>query len=107
MSWVKPFCAFKRNVSVAYAWEPVLVRAARKPTVRQRVVMRDFISESITMKKGLVGAKPPKVILWAFEMVGLEIGDELVDLYPGTGIVTETWKQWRIDHGRPEDQGSR
>ena len=31
MAWVKPFCAFKKNVSVAYAWEPVLVKAARKP----------------------------------------------------------------------------
>lgn len=27
MAWVKPFAAFKRNVSVAYAWEPVIVKA--------------------------------------------------------------------------------
>lgn len=30
MSWVKPFAAFKRDVPVAYAWEPVIVRAARQ-----------------------------------------------------------------------------
>ena len=33
MSWVKGFAAFKKNVSVAYAWEPVIVKAARKPVV--------------------------------------------------------------------------
>ena len=33
MAWVKGFAAFKRNVSVAYAWEPVIVKAARKPVV--------------------------------------------------------------------------
>jgi len=94
MSWVKPFAAFKRNVSVAYAWEPVLVKAARKPIVTQEVVMRDWIAESITMRKGLTGAKPPKVCEWLFHVVGAEPGDELDDLYPGTGIVGETWDAW-------------
>jgi hypothetical protein len=95
MAWVKPFAAFKRNVSVAYAWEPVLVRACRKPVVTHRVVMRDWISESITLKKGLCGAKPPAVIRWAFEMVGAQLDDQLDDLFPGTGIVTKTWREWR------------
>lgn len=95
MAWVKPFCAFKRNVSVAYAWEPVIIKACRKPVVNHRTVNRDFISEPMTMKKGLTGAKPPRVIRWAFEMVGLELDDELHDLFPGTGIVTATWNEWR------------
>jgi hypothetical protein len=30
-AWVKPFAAFKRNVPVAYAWEPVIIKPARKP----------------------------------------------------------------------------
>lgn len=97
MAWVKPFAAFKRNVSVAYAWEPVIVKAARKPKVNGRVVMRDWISESITMKKGLVGAKPRNVCFWAFEMLGLEPEDELVDLFPGTGAVSEAWSDWKND----------
>lgn len=103
MAWVKPFAAFKRNVSVAYAWEPVIVKAVRKPTVRHRLVMRDWIAESITLKKGLVGAKPPAVCFWAFEMLGLEAGDELVDLYPGTGAVGRAWQDWQI---RCSTQGS-
>lgn len=94
MAWVKTFAAFKRNVSVAYAWEPVLVKACRKPVVTKRVVMRDWIACPITLRKGLTGAKPEPVVRWAFEMVGAALGDELVDLYPGTGIVGRTWEEW-------------
>jgi len=95
MAWVKPFAAFKRNVSVAYAWEPVLVKAARKPTVSGRTVMRDYIAEPITMKRGLVGAKPEAVCRWAFEVMGADPADDLVDLYPGSGAVSRAWESWR------------
>lgn len=95
MAWVKPFAAFKRNVPVAYAWEPVIVKAIRKPVVSGRIVMRDWVSESITMKRGLTGAKPQAVCFWAFEVSGLEPTDELDDLYPGSGAVTDAWQAWR------------
>lgn len=95
MAWVKPFAAFKRNVSVAYAWEPVIVRSCRKPVVNHRVVMRDWFSEPITLKRGLTGAKPEAVCRWLFEVMGMEPDDELVDLYPGTGAVTRAWERWR------------
>jgi hypothetical protein len=95
MSWVKGFAAFKRNVSVAYAWEPVIVKPARKPVVSKRLVMRDWIECPITLRRGLAGAKPEKVCHWAFEMVGAHPDDELVDLYPGTGAVTKAWQTWR------------
>ena len=105
MAWVKPFAAFKRGVPVAYAWEPVVVKACRKPVVAHRVVMRDWISCSITLKKGLCGAKPPDVIRWAFEMVGADPYDSLTDLYPGTGIVTRTWDAWREEIIKPIHEG--
>lgn len=93
--WVKPFAAFKRNVSVAYAYEPVIIKAARKPVVAQRIIMRDWIAEPITLQRGLTGAKPEKVCHWAFELVGAELGDELIDLFPGTGAVTRAWATFR------------
>jgi len=95
MSWVKPFAAFKRNVSVAYAWEPVIVNAARKPEVTGRMVMRDYIAEPITMKRGLSGAKPEAVCRWCFEVVGAHPDDELDDMFPGTGAVSRAWDAWR------------
>lgn len=95
MAWVKPFAAFKRNVPVAYAWEPVIIKAARKPVVSKRIVMRDWVDCNITLKRGLCGAKPEKVCHWAFEMIGIRPDDDLIDLYPGTGAVTEAFRTWK------------
>jgi len=97
MAWVKPFAAFKANVSVAYAWEPVIVKAVRKPVVSGRQVMRDWIAEGITMKRGLTGAKPERVCHWAFEVLGMQPHDELLDLFPGTGAVSAAWETWKAD----------
>ena len=106
MAWVKGFAAFKRNVSVAYAWEPVYVKPARKPVVSKRLVMRDWIEHSITLRRGLTGAKPEKVCHWAFEMAGAHPGDELVDLFPGTGAVSRAWQTWKGLFVLPEPSGS-
>jgi hypothetical protein len=93
--WVKPFAAFKRNVPVAYAYEPVIIKAARKPVVTHRCIMRDWIAEPITLERGLTGAKPEKVCHWAFDLVGAEPNDTLVDMFYGTGAVTRAWTTWR------------
>lgn len=103
MAWVKPFAAFKRNVPVAYAWEPVIVRAARKPVVSGRRVGRDFLSEPITMRRGLTGAKPEAVCHWMFECLGATPDDTLDDIYPGTGAVMRAWESWRNLFALPLD----
>jgi hypothetical protein len=94
MAWVKPFAAFKRNIPVAYAWEPVLVKPCRKPVVTEAMVMRDWVSEPITMQRGLAGAKPTAVCWWAFSVLGMQPDDTLDDMYPGTGAVTAAWQSW-------------
>ena len=106
-SWVKGFAAFKRNVSVAYAWEPVIIKPARKPVVSKRLVMRDWIECPITLRRGLTGAKPEKVCHWAFELLGARPDDELIDLFPGTGAVSEAWRTWRGLFTLPEPDRAR
>jgi hypothetical protein len=103
MSWVKGFAAFKRNVPVAYAWEPVIIKPARKPVVSKRLVMRDWIQESITLRRGLTGAKPVAVCHWAFELVGARPEDDLDDMFPGSGAVSEAWRTWRGKFTLPGD----
>ncbi len=90
MAWVKPFAIFKPNVNPAYAWEPVIVRGGRKRG-RDLPTVRDWVSANITLKKGLTGAKPPDFCKWIFDVLGAIPTDTLDDLFPGTGIVTETW----------------
>lgn len=103
MAWTKGFAAFKKNVPVGYAWEPVLVKAARKPVVSKRIVpLRDWLQESITLKRGMTGAKPEKVCHWLFECVGARPDDELADLYPGSGAVSKAWETWRAKFTLPK-----
>jgi hypothetical protein len=96
-AWVKPFAAFKRNVSPAYAWEPVIVNPLRKAEPNQTPdspTMRDWFSEPITLKRGLTGAKPERLCHWLFEACGLCPDDELDDLFPGSGAVMGAWDSW-------------
>lgn len=86
-AWVKPFAAFKRNVRIAYTWEPVLFKPGRDSSTLGAPVGRDHLAESITMRKGLTGAKPERFCSWVLDLVGWIPGDELDDLFPGTGVM--------------------
>lgn len=86
MPWVKPFAVFKPNVGIAYAWEPVIVMGGRKRT-RKQPTIRDWHSANITLKKNMVGAKPESFCEWICDVLNVHPGDELDDLYPGTGIM--------------------
>ena len=91
-AWVKPFCSFKPNVNPAYTWEAILFIPL--PRAREVATVRDWVSANITLKKGLVGAKPPRFCYWLFELLGARENDEFFDLYPGTGVVTRCWESW-------------
>jgi hypothetical protein len=88
MAWVKPFCSFKPGVGVAYAWEPVIVMGGRKRDKSQPTV-RDWVSCNITLKKGLVGAKPRDFCFWLFSVLNVVPGDDFVDMFPGSGAVAK------------------
>jgi hypothetical protein len=94
MAWVKPFAVFKPNVNPAYAWEPVIVRGGRKRT-REQDTVRDWVSASITLRRGMVGVKPEAFCFWLFSVLGMEPGDEFCDLFPGTGGVTKAWGRYQ------------
>jgi hypothetical protein len=97
MAWVKPFAAFKRNVRVAYTWEPVIVREPSRAA--GMVPTRDFVAECITLKKGFTGQKPERFSYWLFNVLGLRPTDEFDDLFPGSGAVTVAWEKWRAEGG--------
>jgi len=93
-AWVKPFASFKPNVNPGYAWEPVIFKPARETRDRKERTVRDWVAANITIKKGLVGAKPASFCYWLFELLGAQPNDEFYDLFTGTGIVTKCWQSW-------------
>ncbi len=40
-----------------------------------------------------MGRKPVAFCAWLFDLLGMVPGDELVDLFPGTGAVTRAWRE--------------
>lgn len=86
MAWVKPFAVFKPGVNPAYAWEPVLVMGGRRRG-RDLPTVRDWCSVNVTLRRGLVGAKPAAFCEWLCDVLNVQPGDELVDLFPGTGAM--------------------
>lgn len=99
-AWVKPFCVFKKGVRPAYAWEPVIFAGGRNknhpppPKGGKATTPKDFISANITLRRGLVGAKPEAFCFWLFDILGARQGDELYDLFPGTGAVGRAWEKY-------------
>ena len=106
-SWCKTFSAFKKGVRPAYAWEPVIFWRGRNPNAGhphappekggKQNTPKDFfetwdqaggILSPITLKKGLTGAKPEAVCSWVLDLLNVQPGDEVVDIFPGTGVMS-------------------
>ncbi len=99
-AWTKPFAAFKRNVRIAYTWEPIIWRGGRLSSKHGAPVGRDHIAQPITMRKGFTGAKPEKVCRHVMDLLGWKPGDQLDDLYPGTGVMSRVLA---TAEGRPHE----
>lgn len=98
-AWVKPYAVFKPFVRPCYAWEPVLFTGGRKtgfaPPERGggQITPKDYLSIRVTNQRGLAGAKPPEFCRWVADLLGYQDGDEMTDLFPGTGAMSRALAQ--------------
>lgn len=108
-SWVKTFCAFKKGVRPCYSWEPVVFVGGRNPGYGhphappekdgKQNTPKDFmlselsedewnvLAAPITLKKGLTGAKPEAFCSWVLDLLNVQPGDTVVDVFSGTGVM--------------------
>ena len=91
-SWVKTYHQIRWNVSVQYAWEPVIVNGGRQLKHRKPMV-RDWTTGKVTQQTGTPGAKPSYFNRWVLDLLGYQPGDELVDLFLGSGGMTAAVNQ--------------
>lgn len=82
-AWVKTWHQI-RPTTTQYAWEPVLFRGGRKDPKRTPMI-RDWLSANATRMTGLPGAKPFEFNQWILDLLCFREGDQLDDLFPGTG----------------------
>jgi hypothetical protein len=86
-AWTKTFHQI-RPVTNQYAWEAVLLYGGRT-VYKRKPMVRDWLSCSIAMKKGLTGAKPLQFNLWILDLLNYQQGDQLDDLFPGSNGMAE------------------
>jgi hypothetical protein len=87
-----------------WSWEPVIVHPARLTMVDLGPVVRDVLSLSWQAEAGaltgtrprLTGQKPPGFCRWVLDLLGYRDGDQLDDLYPGSGVMSRVAAQGRL-----------
>ena len=87
-AWVKTYHQIWQNVSVQYAWEPVVWRGGRKIAGRNPMI-RDWTAADVARGNRFKGSKSPQFNRWVLDVLGYMPGDTLVDLFPGTGSMTK------------------
>lgn len=95
-AWVKTYHQIRRT-SVQYSWEPVLLSGGRKVLDRNPLV-RDWYACAATPSQrktvNLPGTKPAGFCAWVLDLLGYDPSqDVLVDLFPGSGIMTAVANQ--------------
>lgn len=98
--WIKTgWLSYKKGVDIAYAWEPVFWYGGRKYSHTKRKdggisTIRNWVAAPATRGMGVHGAKPQKFCQFVFDVLHMEPGDEFCDVFPGSGAVTRSWKQF-------------
>jgi len=94
-------CAWRRAVRWTHsrralsAWEPLLVVGGRELGTNEPqdlVDALDYRGRYDSVPGALVGMKPPQFATWLFRLLGAQPGDELDDLYPGSGAIRRAWE---------------
>jgi hypothetical protein len=112
-AWCRPFVVFT-NASPQYAWEPVIFRGGRKLKRSEQIgspvldwgmakppghngARRKPSSAVQYPRPDLHGIKPPEFCRFIFRLLNAVQGDQLDDLFPGSGAVTAAWQAWSQD----------
>ena len=90
-AWVKPIGVPTETCGAHSTWEPVLFFGGRKC----KPGVRDWLQAQPARlgRSKLIGRKPLAFCAWLFDLLGMLPGDELVDLFPGSGGVGRAWHE--------------
>jgi hypothetical protein len=102
LCWLKRATSPPMGDNRMYSWEPVILcdtPKPRKPTRMHCEVNADQYTFRAKPEGYVVGAKPEGFCHWLFDAMGCTPDDEMVDLFPGSGAVGESWFTWRAQIG--------
>jgi len=93
-------CVWRRRVRptrsrrALSAWEPLLVVGGREldaSAPQELLDVLDYRGRYDSFPDALVGMKPPEFAVWMFRQLGAAPGDELRDVFPGSGAIGRAW----------------
>lgn len=100
MAWLKPFVPAYKGIRPVYSWEPVILVGGRAPQsdliVKDSLVLGPQMGLRPRQTTGTLGAKPRAFCEWVLAALGYQNGDELVDLFPGSGVMSALAAQERM-----------
>lgn len=81
------------------AYEVVLIAGGRPLELGAKDALDNVLvwhrnARQRTHPGALIGMKPAAFCEWLFRMLGAEPGDELVDMFPGSGAVSRAWSMF-------------
>ena len=86
--WTKPGGVPRTTRGLHNCWEPLIVVGGRQ----RPPGVRDWLRAHPARGGGVLpGRKPIAFCAWLFGCLGMAPGDELDDLFPGTGIIGRAW----------------
>jgi hypothetical protein len=93
LPWCKPGGVPKTTRGLHVCWEPLIVVGGRQvpPGRRDFLVAHPARGAAGCERAELPGRKPLAFCAFLFDSLGMRPGDELVDLFPGTGIISRAW----------------
>lgn len=97
--WHKPASITSGN-RITNSWEPVLIRVPsdRKGWKSGLARTKDVLTAD-PLRSGFRGAKPSEWTNWVLDLLGYRDGDEVTDLFHGSGAVTNALAQLRLFTG--------
>lgn len=96
--WLKRATSPPMGDNRMYSWEPVILCDTpnpQRPTRMHCEANADQYTFRAKREGYVVGAKPRAFCFWLFDAMGAKPDDEFVDVFPGSGSVTEAWNAWR------------
>lgn len=94
--WVRACRVVKARQALS-GYECLLVAGGRPRRVAVAEDLRDVLvyrGRHRAFPGAIVGMKPVAFAEWMFRLLGAQAGDELVDLFPGSGAISEAWKRY-------------
>ncbi len=93
LSWSTVNPRFPPVKGFVSAWQPCILRGGRGV----QGIVTDMVVENlpIGLHNHFTGGKPESYCFWLFRCLGALPGDDLVDLFPGSGAVARAWDKFQ------------